>query len=302
MLADLPNGRQLAGRSLLKELLNGYIPPLPRQNITTRPISHPGRRSFWTNNVDIAVLRQENQNQTHVTPFIGQLAYNLFPERLEVVGPPPRPTDKELQRRQRMQRRTRLLRLLMASGRVGQKKIIYPIRERLRQQYWKCVYIDDVKYSVRLFKLLDMLIQISTLPIWRRCLKIGDVILIPIGPYAGREIPAWPENLEELPESKTLPDFFWWVLFHVAWFRYSMPPRFAKIIYIDSQVKDALHVQWFEHSSLTILEDLASPQELFLSESCSDLSCNLVSGKAVVHRCRPGDETSKLGPLDFFYA
>lgn len=38
---------------------------------------------------DLAVLRRENQNVTHVTPRIAKLATGWFRERLVVAGPPP---------------------------------------------------------------------------------------------------------------------------------------------------------------------------------------------------------------------
>lgn len=82
---------------------------------------------------------------------------------------------------------------------------------------------------------------------------------------------------------------------------FSLYARYAKIIYIDSQLK-TLHVQWFEHSSQTILEDLGDPQELFLTDNCNDLPNRLVCGKVVANRLRPGDDTSKIAALDYFYA
>jgi DNA (cytosine-5)-methyltransferase 1 len=39
---------------------------------------------------DLAVLRPENQNATHVTPRIAKLATGWFKEQLVVVGPTPR--------------------------------------------------------------------------------------------------------------------------------------------------------------------------------------------------------------------
>jgi DNA (cytosine-5)-methyltransferase 1 len=46
--------------------------------------------------LDLAVLKPENQTPTHVTPLIAKLAQGLVKEELVVIGPPPPPVDKDV--------------------------------------------------------------------------------------------------------------------------------------------------------------------------------------------------------------
>jgi DNA (cytosine-5)-methyltransferase 1 len=59
--------------------------------------------------------------------------------------------------------------------------------------------------------------------------------------------------------------------------------RFAKIIYIDSELQRA-HVQWFEHSSKTAMCEISDPEELFLTDICDGLDLHCIVGKANVHQ------------------
>lgn len=94
---------------------------------------------------DIAVLRPENQNATHVTPRIAKLATGWFREQLVVVGPQPRvepgiPYDdlrkrvKEFLQRVSMRREIRFR----------------PAEQRLRQgsRWLKYITIDGNDYAV----------------------------------------------------------------------------------------------------------------------------------------------------------
>ena len=76
-------------------------------------------------------------------------------------------------------------------------------------------------------------------------------------------------------------------------------PRFAKIIYINQQLEE-LHVQWFEHSSKTILQELANPQELFLCHLCGDIKLRdiNIAGKVIVHQTPR--KSIALMPEEFF--
>lgn len=99
-------------------------------------------------NIDLHVLRPENQNQTHVTPRIDHLAWGLFHERLHVVGPPTkRPTKHELKKRQREQHR-HLLDLLTRSIVDDRPVIFFPADRRLTGEFWQGVIIDDEMYEV----------------------------------------------------------------------------------------------------------------------------------------------------------
>lgn len=59
-----------------------------------------------------------------------------------------------------------------------------------------------------------------------------------------------------------------------------------------------LHVQWFEHASKTVLQEISDPQELFLTELCDSVEISLVVDKADVHWGPL--PSSGLGPLKFF--
>jgi DNA (cytosine-5)-methyltransferase 1 len=58
--------------------------------------------------------------------------------------------------------------------------------------------------------------------------------------------------------------------------------RFAKIIHIDSE-HQRVHVQWFEHSSKTVMGEICDPKELFLTDICDGLDLHCIVGKAKVH-------------------
>jgi len=47
---------------------------------------------------------------------------------------------------------------------------------------------------------------------------------------------------------------------------------------LDGQT-DTAHVQWFEHSSKTFLQEIADPKELFLTNICDNIPVSLFSGR-----------------------
>lgn len=71
--------------------------------------------------------------------------------------------------------------------------------------------------------------------------------------------------------------------------------RFAKIIYIDNEV-DRVHVQWLEHGSQILMEELAHPQELFYNDLCGSIPYSTVVGKVTVHE----DPKFKVKVEDYF--
>lgn len=50
------------------------------------------------------------------------------------------------------------------------------------------------------------------------------------------------------------------------------------------------HVQWLNHGSYTVMSELASNQELFLSDECGEVDVCRIVGKVTVHE-RPSTET-----------
>jgi len=62
-----------------------------------------------------------------------------------------------------------------------------------------------------------------------------------------------------------------------------------------------VHVQWFDHSSKTIIEQLGQPQELFLTTHCDTIAITTIVGKVEAHYIAPGQSLSEVKPHDFFY-
>lgn len=65
-----------------------------------------------------------------------------------------------------------------------------------------------------------------------------------------------------------------------------------------SETKKGVHVQWFEHSSATLLQELSDPQELFLTDTHDDRPWADILAKVTVHWDPAPD--AQLPPTDFF--
>ncbi|KAH8099860.1 S-adenosyl-L-methionine-dependent methyltransferase [Cristinia sonorae] len=115
--------------------------------------------------------------------------------------------------------------------------------------------------------------------------RIGDCVVARAGAYEGRAEPRIPVEARDLPEDAPVADYFW----------------FGKIVFINQQTKQ-MHVQWFEHASKTILQEICNPRELFLTMTCSDVDVSLVAGKVIVRYTRPDPLVlpSELDPFDYF--
>ncbi|KAG9313921.1 S-adenosyl-L-methionine-dependent methyltransferase [Chiua virens] len=107
--------------------------------------------------------------------------------------------------------------------------------------------------------------------------EIGDTVLF----YPGKDVPP---NAADLPPSDTLADHFW----------------FARIIQIH-EGDETVHVQWFEHSSKTLLQELGNTRELFLTNTCDTQKLNLIIGKVEVRYIKPGQSLEDVRAHDFFY-
>ena len=99
-------------------------------------------------NLDLAVLRPENQNPTHVTPRIDSLAHGLFHEHLHVVGPPPKIPSRQEAKRQDILRQTYLHQLLSVCKLHEGNRISWPRKEKLVDEYWKSAIINSETYEV----------------------------------------------------------------------------------------------------------------------------------------------------------
>ncbi|KAI0747841.1 S-adenosyl-L-methionine-dependent methyltransferase [Daedaleopsis nitida] len=168
---------------------------------TGRPAGKPAVLQLHTRigDLDLTVLRPENQKPTHVTPLIDRLAWGLFHERLQVVGPPTkRFTNHEL----KQQRRDLLTRCLGDRPRIS-----FPGNRRLRDQYWTAVSIDGEMY------------------------EIGDCVFVRAGQWKGRAAKEIPSDLTEVPEDAISADYFWFAKIihinqelkqlHVQWYQHS---------------------------------------------------------------------------------
>lgn len=62
------------------------------------------------------------------------------------------------------------------------------------------------------------------------------------------------------------------------------------------------HVRWFQHGCQTFLQELAHPQELFLTPLCDDIPLISILAKWPCRRLRPGERPSSLKHADLFYS
>lgn len=87
-----PAYERISNSPLIKGLLLdaglSVRPPSPQQARRPPAVRLPPSISTRAciNNVDLRVLRPENQNRTYVTPLISQLAKGLFREKVRVAG------------------------------------------------------------------------------------------------------------------------------------------------------------------------------------------------------------------------
>ncbi|KAJ7269358.1 S-adenosyl-L-methionine-dependent methyltransferase [Mycena haematopus] len=98
--------------------------------------------------------------------------------------------------------------------------------------------------------------------IGREVYKAGDFVCVRKGHY--QNAPA-PILTVDMPVDAQLEDFFW----------------FARVVYfiVDSQ---KVHLQWLEHGTQIILQEMADPQELFLTMLCEDQPIVVIAGKISV--------------------
>ncbi|KAJ3915519.1 hypothetical protein F5877DRAFT_81752 [Lentinula edodes] len=216
----------------------------------------PGERRV---NIDITVLKPENQTPTTVTPLINTLAQKYFRENLRVVAPrPPRDLEKIRERQSARERvHQELLRLIRYCYDRGKCKWKYQKVDSIRNgsKYLRAITVDDVLY------------------------KIGDTIIVPIGddpanPKLKRrdkdmkeEKFSLPLPNEDISMNKSFEDFFW----------------FARIINIDLDLR-VVHVQWYNHGNATAMGELSHPQELFLQALCGPVALESIVAKMRVHQ------------------
>ncbi|KAJ3507486.1 hypothetical protein NMY22_g16914 [Coprinellus aureogranulatus] len=177
---------KLIKTSLIPRVIGDYIASTPkRPRISVQPTTHnqiPRNRPIG--NPDILVQAKENQNATHVTPFIASLARGLVNENLQVVGSRLPEPDKSLLYRNKV-KRCRRVKELLDRARKPRKEVDWKREDKLMQGYLKKVWVEGETYSV------------------------GDVILVPNGNHPFWEHPGKYGDPLEIPLEATIQDFFW---------------------------------------------------------------------------------------------
>ena len=122
-----------------------------RQKFTTRtgPRNKHLPKSKLSSNLDLAVLKVENQNPTHVTPRIAALADGLVRETLEVVGPRAPTRKQDLLQLEKKKAYDYLCRLI-AKAKKEIKDIDYKKEDRVsvHSEFYKAVEVEKEVYRV----------------------------------------------------------------------------------------------------------------------------------------------------------
>ena len=120
----------------------------------SRPRLPPPIKSLLGADLDLAVLKPENQTQTHVTPLIASLAHGLVYEELFVVGGRPPPQNKTLAEAREKVAHARLQELVRKAKTLpGKPKVDVRPREdyiKRNSRYLKSVRINGEMYQVHL--------------------------------------------------------------------------------------------------------------------------------------------------------
>jgi hypothetical protein len=147
VLCSREDGPALSSSPFLERLLapQPNVRPLQQRNA---PILYP--RPFpLVGNLDVAVLRPEMQNPTHLTPLIASLSAGLIREQLVVVGPRPVPDiDQVVQKREACSKLQKLLEKRMKPK--SRTVVEFQPAERLKRMsvFYRSVHLDGITYSV----------------------------------------------------------------------------------------------------------------------------------------------------------
>ncbi|KAG5642233.1 hypothetical protein DXG03_003378 [Asterophora parasitica] len=242
---------------ILRHILSKATSTSSRPALRRGAASRRGRKAplikALAGDLDLAVLKKENQNATHVTPRIAVLVQGLVREELVVVGERPPRVDKALKAAQQEAASNRLVELANKVNQAAGKVECH--REHFigaGKKYLRAVGIDGQRF------------------------EIGDFVLIPMSSTQ-------PQSTGQIDSSSTIADHFW----------------FAKILYADIDLQN-FHVQWLQHSSQTMMQELGNPQELFYNELCDHVSFKAVADKIVVHEGPHQDREPPLAAHEYF--
>lgn len=158
---DDSTARTLRSTSLLQHILvsrpgiggrsiTASLPLRQQQRQRMYPRRVPSRLPATVGNIDLAVLRPENQHPTHVTPRIAALATGLFREQLVVLGrrlPPPRSRMGTRANISKRERGSLMNALAMALCAEGTQKVEAPVSWRVhpRRPFMHRVALCDVR-------------------------------------------------------------------------------------------------------------------------------------------------------------
>ncbi|KAJ7492258.1 S-adenosyl-L-methionine-dependent methyltransferase [Mycena latifolia] len=234
---------------LILELLHTRLGSNDVPRRRTRPRRPQPRNQTFLGNPDLALLKSENQSATHVTPFIAELAKGYFEETLQVMGAAPPKADMGLDRLQKANA-LRFLKDCIHRVRAQERGTIAFSAER--SQPWRYGrYVEEATIGEEVY-------------------KSGDFVCIRKGEYRGVPAPLMVQ-ICDVPDDALLPDYFW----------------FARIIYFNHDSKK-VHIQWLEHGSQIVFEEMAHPRELFLNVLCEDQDIRWIAGRiSVVYAVDP---------------
>ncbi|KDR85517.1 hypothetical protein GALMADRAFT_218616 [Galerina marginata CBS 339.88] len=137
-----------------------FVKSILRRSPMALEASRPARQSgpkfkrqpkikSYLGNIDLAVLKDEHQNTTCVTPRIAKLAQGLFREKMRVIGRPPTPLNKSEEDAYKT-KAFKVLNRLIAKAKKPKKEIDYHKADRVSVQSgcYSSVDIDRKKYSI----------------------------------------------------------------------------------------------------------------------------------------------------------
>lgn len=120
-----------------------------RKSTRTGPRNRYLPKSKVLSNLDLAVLKVENQKATHVTPLIAALAEGLVREELVVVGPRAPTRNQDLFQLERKKAYDYLCRLI-AKAKKEIKDVDYKKEDRVsvHSEFYKAVEVEKEIYRV----------------------------------------------------------------------------------------------------------------------------------------------------------
>ncbi|KAK2464749.1 hypothetical protein APHAL10511_003167 [Amanita phalloides] len=185
---EMTDSPQLKSTPIVRHILRKASPisvsVRHRANELQPRIRQPQHNRALLGNPDLAVLKPENQNVTHVTPRIAELIQGFVREEIYVIGArPPLPDKKQIEVLE--QNAYARLCSLIRRAHTTKKSIDWNKEDRLvpGSDYVRSMNIDDQKYHV------------------------GDFVLVPI---SDNHKP--PENLPaegNVPKATKIQDYFW---------------------------------------------------------------------------------------------